>query len=118
MRENATVFVRGLTVEASIGVHRREHGRRQRLVIDVELAVELGPGRSIGDTVDYEAITAAARGLADGGHVALVETFARELAKALLALPRARRVKVRVEKPAALAPDAAGAGVEITMGEV
>ena len=107
--------MRGLRLEAEIGVHRREIGRRQPLVIDVELDVELGPGRGIGETVDYGRIAGAARAVAGQGHVGLVETFARDLARRLLALPRVRRARVRVEKPEALAPEALGAGVEVTL---
>ena len=33
------VFVRGLTVEAQIGVYKHEKGRAQTLVVDVELDV-------------------------------------------------------------------------------
>ena len=35
--EGLTVFVRGLEVEAAIGVHDHELGRTQPLVLDVEL---------------------------------------------------------------------------------
>jgi dihydroneopterin aldolase len=47
--------------------------------------------------------------------MALVETFAHRLAERCLADPRVSRARVRVEKPLALAPDAVGAGVEITL---
>ncbi len=117
MSETARVFVRGLRLEAEIGVHGREVGRRQPLIVDVELEIDLGAGRGIGETIDYERIAAAARDTVAAGHIGLVETFARELAARLLALPRARRARVRVEKPMALAPHAAGAGVEIILGE-
>ena len=113
MTEAAKVFVRGLRLEAEIGVHGRELGRRQPLVIDIELEIELGQGRGLGETVDYERIAAAARALAAEGHIGLVETFARDLGRRLLDLARVRRARVRVEKPEALAPQAAGAGVEI-----
>ena len=33
---SAKIFVRALTVQAEIGVHRHERGRRQPLVVDVE----------------------------------------------------------------------------------
>lgn len=117
MSERANVFVRELRVDVEIGVHDREKGRTQPLVIDVELAVDLGPGCGLAETVDYQAIVEAARAIAGRGHVGLVETFARALARACLALPRARGVRVRVEKPEALGPQARAAGVEIRLGE-
>ena len=39
-REGLTVFVRGLEIEAGIGVYDHEHGRLQKLVIDVTLSLE------------------------------------------------------------------------------
>ena len=68
----------------------------------------------IGDTVNYETIGQSARAIADEGHIDLVETFAERLAQACFADARVTRARVRVEKPLALAPHAAAAGVEIT----
>ncbi len=112
-----SVFVRALTVEAEIGVHAHERGRRQPLVVDVELSVAPPPGgwRAIGETVNYERIAAHARAIAGAGHIGLVETFAWRLAQACLAEPRVLAARVRVEKPLALAPDALAAGVEVRL---
>jgi dihydroneopterin aldolase len=112
---SAKVFVRGLTVDAEIGVHAHERGRRQPLIVDVELDVAAGGWRSIGETVNYERIVRHARDLADSGHILLVETFAWRLAGACVAEPRVLRARVRVEKPHALAPRAQAAGVEIVV---
>ncbi len=118
------VFVRGLVVQAEIGVHAHEHGRRQPLVIDVELDLDVRPGLGTGasadwgaiaDTVDYEEIGRRARAIAAAGHIDLVETFAWRLARACLEAPRVVAVRVRVDKPEALAPQAAAAGVEISL---
>ena len=108
------VFVRGLEVEAEIGVHGHERGRRQPLVIDVEMDVAAAGSKKLSDTLDYETIADAARRIAQSGHIGLVETFAHRLAEACLAHPNALRARIRVEKPLALAPMAAAAGVEIT----
>ena len=114
--ESLTVFVRGLAIEAEIGVNADEYGRRQPLVIDVEIAL-YPPERCehIGETVNYELVVAQAQAIAAAGHVRLIETFAQRLAEALLAEPAAKQVRVRVEKPQALAPHALAAGVELTL---
>jgi dihydroneopterin aldolase len=109
------VFVRGLTVQAAIGVHSHEHGRMQTLVVDVELEVAGEIWRSIHDTVNYERVADHAQALADSGHILLVETFAWRLAQVCLAEPHVISARVRVEKPAALSPHAAAAGVEIRL---
>jgi dihydroneopterin aldolase len=108
------IFVRALKVEAWIGVYDHEYGARQPLIIDVELDVATSHCERIGDTVNYETIGVAARAIADAGHIDLVETFAERLAQACFADARVTRARVRVEKPLALAPHAAAAGVEIT----
>jgi len=108
------VFVRGLAIEAEIGVYPHERGRRQPLIVDVEVDVAAAGWRALTDTVNYETIAAAARAIAAAGHIGLVESFAQRLAQACFAEPRVLRARVRVEKPLALAPHAAAAGVEIT----
>ena len=108
------VFVRALKVEAWIGVYEHEYGARQPLIIDVELDVAASHCERLGDTVNYETIGQFARAIADAGHIDLVETFAERLTQACFADTRVTRARVRVEKPLALAPHAAAAGVEIT----
>ena len=108
------VFVRGLKIEAEIGVYPHEQDRRQPLLVDVELDVAAGGWRHLADTVNYETVVEAAKAIAAAGHIGLVESFAQRLADACFAEPRVLRARIRVEKPQALAPDAAAAGVEIT----
>lgn len=109
------VFVTGLKVQAEIGVYRHEIGRVQPLVVDVEVDVPTDASDRLAATLDYEAILQAAQAVAAEGHISLVETFAHRLAERCLADPRVSRVRVRVEKPLALAPHAVGAGVEIVL---
>lgn len=109
------VFVTGVKVQAEIGVHRHEIGRVQPLIVDVELDVPTTAGDRLTDTLNYETILAAARAIAAEGHIHLVETFAHRLAERCLTDARVTRARIRVEKPLALAPDAVGAGVEITV---
>lgn len=109
------IFVTGLKVEAEIGVYAHEKGRAQPLVVDVELDVPTAGASRLADTVNYETIGESARAIAAEGHIQLVEDFAERLARACLADGRVMRARVRVEKPLALAPHAAAAGVEITV---
>lgn len=108
------VFVRGLHLDAEVGVYPHERGRLQPLVVDVELDVAAAGFERLSDTIDYTTVATAARELAASGHIELVEVFAERLAEACFADPRVTRARVRVEKPQALAPEAAAAGVEIT----
>jgi 7,8-dihydroneopterin aldolase/epimerase/oxygenase len=114
-QHTSKVFVTGVKVQAEIGVYRHEIGRVQPLIVDVELDVPTDASDRLTHTVNYETILQAAQDVASEGHIALVETFAHRLADRCLADPRVSRARVRVEKPLALAPDAVGAGVEITV---
>jgi dihydroneopterin aldolase len=113
--ERFRVFVRAAQIEAEVGVYAHEFGRKQPLIVDVALELEPRPVEHITDTVNYERVIDKARALAASGHFKLVETFAERLAQACLEDPLVQRVQVRVEKPQALAPTAAAAGVEIVL---
>lgn len=117
-RVRAMVFVRAIRIDAEIGIYGHEHGRAQPLVIDVDIEMDSGQAAAfehIADTVNYETVVAHAKALAAEGHFKLVETFAQRLADACMSEPLARRVRVRVEKPDALAPTAQAAGFELVV---
>lgn len=112
--EALTVFVRGLRIEAGIGVYDHEHGRLQPLVLDVSLELAPGPVGRLSETINYETVAAQARAIAAAGHIGLVETFAGRLAAACLEDGRVLRARVRIEKPGALEP-AEAAGCEVVL---
>ena len=101
-----------LRLEAEIGVHPHERGRSQPLVVDAEVTLSPREVAHIGETANYELLSRYARALAGRGHIELVETYAQDLARALLRETGGLEVVVRVEKPQAL-EGAAGAGVEV-----
>lgn len=112
------VFVRGLTVQARLGVHAHEKARPQRVVIGIELAVRdphapaaAGPD-SLQRVVDYGTVVRMARAIATEGHVLLAETLAERIALAALKDARVEVARVTVEKPDAF-DDAAGVGVAV-----
>lgn len=112
------VFVRGLALQARLGIYPHEKARPQRVVIGVELAVEdeaapasVGPD-DLRRVVNYESVVQTARTAAEDGHTLLVETLAERIAAAALADPRVVAARVTVEKPDAF-PDAATVGVTI-----
>lgn len=113
-RDGLTVFVRGLSLAAEIGVHAHERGVTQPLDVDVTLELTPGPVERLSDTLNYETVRAAAHELVAQGHMELIETFAERLAVACLADPCVRAVTVRVEKPGAL-KGAQAAGCEVRL---
>lgn len=121
-RATRRMFVRDLVLQARIGVYTHEHGRTQRVRVNLDLAVEddgathlsraaVGAD-DLGRVVDYDTVINAVRGIVDSGHVQLVETLAERLAEACLRDARVRVARVMVEKLDVFA-DAASVGVEI-----
>lgn len=110
------MFIRDLALEAHIGVHAHEHGRTQRVRINLDLAVEDAAGAvgrdDLARVVDYERIVNAVRDAVTSEHVRLVETLAERIAELCLADSRVAIARVTIEKLDVF-PDAASAGVEI-----
>lgn len=108
------VFLRDMVLLASIGVYTHEQGVRQRVRINVDLAVV-----EIGDTADrldrvlnYAVVADAVRGIVASGHIKLVETLAERIAAVCLQDSRVLRARVRVEK-LDIFDDMVSAGVEV-----
>lgn len=110
------VRVRDLPLLADIGINPDEIGRRQPLVITVELEPAAGPIGEISDTVDYRRIAAAAEALAEV-HIPLIETFAQELARRCLAMKGVVHARVAIDKPFAITRGMAGVDVQISTRE-
>jgi len=117
------VFVRDVVLTASIGIYPHEHTGRQRVRINVDLAVDdetalagamVGPDE-LNRVVNYEKIIASIQTIVGAGHTRLVETMAERIAEACLLDQRVRLARVRVEKLDIFA-DAVSAGVEVQRG--
>lgn len=114
------VFLRDLILSASIGIYPHEHATRQRVRINLDLAVEdetalagltVGPDELV-RVVDYEKIAVRVRGIVANGHTRLVETLAERIAEECLLDKRVCIARIRVEKLDVFA-DALSAGVEV-----
>ena len=114
------VFVRDMILSASIGIYPHEHHDRQRVRINVDLAVDddtalaglMVGADELGRVVNYETIVASVRSIAGSGHTRLVETMAERIAEACLRDARVGIARIRVEKLDIFA-DAVSAGVEV-----
>lgn len=112
-----SVCVRDLPLLADIGINPDEIGRRQPLVISVELDMDASIVSAIGDTIDYRKIAATAETLAMV-HIPLIETFAQQLAEQCLALGPVLCARVAIDKPFALTRGLAGVKVVATRDPV
>ncbi|HTQ71400.1 MAG TPA: dihydroneopterin aldolase [Acidocella sp.] len=121
-RATRRMFVRDLVLEARIGVYAHEHGRTQRVRVNLDLAVEDDGAAHLSRSavgaddlnrvVDYDTVIDAVRAIIAAGHVQLVETLAERVAEACLLDARVRVARVTVEK-LDVYQDAASVGVEI-----
>lgn len=109
------ILVEGLRLKAHVGVTAKERRRRQPVEIDCEVALALqraGRRDEVSATIDYAALTQAARQLVQGRRFRLVEAMAEALADRLLKEFKPRQVRVRIRKFSV--PGAKSVGVEIT----
>ncbi len=110
------ILVRGLSVDAFVGVHDFEHEKRQNLLIDIEIETvddyasvvrETGQYVSYGDAVKFATELAAS-----DRHIELVETWAEEIAEFVLRNQLVACVRVTVLKTE-IFDHAAGVGITI-----
>ena len=110
-----TIFLRGVRVEALIGVYEHERHAPQPLVVDLELGLSHArccTSDDLRDAVDYGQVLAAVRRLAQVNRAVLLEAFAQNVADALLAGFELSSVAISVSKPAIFdAADSVGVSI-------
>ena len=95
------LFIRDLELDMFVGVLPHEKDKKQRVLVNIELAVEPVPGGSkdeIRNVVSYADIVENIENIAAGGHINLLESFAEKIAASCLEDKRAREISVCVEK--------------------
>lgn len=114
---NASIVIDGLEVRAIIGVHAHERTLPQRLRLDLRVDVDAAAAAArdeLAATLDYSALCRRVTEIATRGRFRLVETLACAIAEALEAEFGARRFRLRVLKPDAVAAARGGVGIEVT----
>lgn len=105
------VFIRGLTIDTTIGIHDWEKRIRRPVVLDLEMASDIARGAAtdrIEDALDYEAVTRRLEQFVSESRFELVETLAERCATILrdeLGIPW---VRLTLSKPGAV-----GEGVDV-----
>lgn len=110
------IFLRNCVVDANIGVHAHEKNGTQRVALNVDVFVPLSLSTPrhdrIHEVIDYDFIRRAIQHRIDQGHINLQETLVDDVARALLAHPAVRAVRVSSEKPDVY-DDVDAVGIEI-----
>lgn len=112
------VFINGLAMKSSIGVHEFERKTEQRVKVSVQLAVS-DESRTTTDTLEdvvcYDKIVTKMKMTIKSRHFNLVETLAEHLAYVCMEDLRVRFARVKVEKLDVYC-DIDSVGVEICRG--
>lgn len=110
------IFLRGLHVDANIGIHAFEKEGPQRLRIDVDLYVPLALSTPqhdrIAEVLDYDFVRSTVRQRVAQGHINLQETLVDDLLRAMLAHPAVLAARVASAKPDVY-DDVDAVGVEV-----
>ncbi|MDD3885343.1 MAG: dihydroneopterin aldolase [Victivallaceae bacterium] len=96
------IEIRNLEVNAIIGTLPLERERRQKLLVDVKLSLDLAAaGRSdaLEDTVNYAEIETRLAELASTSQFKLIEGLAGAMGRLLLAYPEVCSAEVAIAKP-------------------
>ncbi|MBT3436961.1 MAG: dihydroneopterin aldolase [Oceanospirillaceae bacterium] len=114
-----TVYVHGLTVETVIGIFDWEREIKQKVVLDIEMAVDISPSAATEDidrTVSYKDVSDRLTQFVQVSEFLLVETMAEEIAALVLSEFPVPFVRIKLGKPDAIA-NAADVGVIIERGQ-
>ncbi|WP_334187349.1 dihydroneopterin aldolase [Noviherbaspirillum sp.] len=110
------LFLRNYEVQINIGVHEFEKKGEQRVLINVDLFIPLAVSTPkedhLEEVVDYDFMRDTIAKRMAQGHIHLQETLCDDVAKAMLAHPKVRAVRVSTEKPDVY-PDCDSVGVEV-----
>ncbi|MCC5995516.1 MAG: dihydroneopterin aldolase [Oceanicaulis sp.] len=114
-QERTCVRVRGLRLDAEVGVYDSERGRRQPVRIDLTAEVDSGaacPSGRLTDAVNYAALAETVRQIVLARHHDLLEDLAQTIADTLFTDPRITRLALSIDKLTAL-DDADSVGVSL-----
>jgi len=113
------VLIDSLICQAHVGVPLKERNRRQRVLIDLELLLNLKPaGRTdrVDQTIDYAAVAELVKDVVEGRSFRLVEAMAEAVAQRVVHRFKPAQVVVRIRKFSV--PGVGSVGVEIIRGKL
>lgn len=99
------IFIRGLEVQTTIGIHGWEQQAPRPLLLDLEMGAETREAAAsdhIRDAVDYHAVAESATQFARESRQQLLETFAERLARRLFEHFAIQSLVLTVHKPGAV----------------
>ncbi len=113
------VFIKGLAVEAVIGVYDWERTILQPLVLDLDLGWDIraaAAGDDLKATLDYAAVSQRVLDFVGSSEFLLVEALAENVAALIVREFSVPWLRLRVTKPGAVSQASGGVGVLIERG--
>jgi dihydroneopterin aldolase len=113
------VFIRGLSIQTTIGFYQWEKEIKQTLVIDLVMGWNIAAAAKndeLAKTLDYADISLAVEHFANNNPVDLIETLAERIAEYLMAEYHIPWLKLSIGKPGAV-HNTQTVGVEIERGQ-
>ncbi|MGQ0586672.1 MAG: dihydroneopterin aldolase [Gammaproteobacteria bacterium] len=114
-----TIRIKGLKVEAIVGVHDWERKLPRPVIVDVELQTDVARAAkndSLKDALDYAAVAQEVTTFVGTSDFQLIETLAERLAQKLQQAFGVTWLRLEVHKPGAI-PGAGGVSVVIERGK-
>jgi len=108
------VFIKGLSIQTTIGFYQWEKEIKQTLIIDVVMGWDTAKDE-LAKTLDYAEISEEIASFANKNPVDLIETLAERLAQHLISSYKIPWLNLKIGKPGAV-HNAATVGVEIERG--
>jgi 7,8-dihydroneopterin aldolase/epimerase/oxygenase len=99
------IYIRGLSVDTTIGIFDWEQNIRQTLILDIEMAGDVHTAAQqdhIKATIDYEAVSIRVTKFVSSRSFQLIETVAEHVADILLNEFQIPWIRLSVSKPGAI----------------
>lgn len=110
------IFLREMSIDASIGFHDFEKLAPQRILVSVDLYVPIAQSTSmrddVSDVIDYDFVRQGIMKIAQSRHFNLQETLVDEIADLCLSQSPVCAVRVESQKPDVY-PDCKTIGIEV-----
>ena len=100
------IYLHGLAVETTIGIYAWEREIKQKVVLDLELAVDIhtaAANEDINHTVSYQTVAESLTLFIEASEFLLIETMAESIAQLILNEFQVTRVRLKLGKPSAIA---------------
>ena len=95
------ISIRGLELDAHIGVTDEEQEAMQKILVDIDIDADLRTAAAsddVADTIDYGSVVEDVARLVEGSRFRLLERLGSEIAELICRYPRVARVTVVVGK--------------------